>query len=263
MPEVLEVEAGRTLAIPIRLNRAAEVEPLTVHFEGLPAGVSIPDVTIPAGEDNAEVAVRARLDAPATARPALMAVKAGAAGARARFQLRVRANPAMLNRTLGHTLLACGRPAEAVAAFTKALDAGVLDASVYNNRGLAYSTLNRLDQAISDFTEACRLRPTDATMRCNRGIAFARRGDDFRALLDFDTAIRLKPDYIRAFQARAQIYLKQGDKARSCADSTRAVELARAARPEGLPPAPLPPQSHALSGSGSKGPAVDPSSPTR
>jgi serine/threonine protein kinase/Flp pilus assembly protein TadD len=243
MPEVLEIEAGRSLSIPLRLNRAGITRPLAVHFEELPAGVRIPDVTIPPGQDRAEVTVQARLDAPATTRPVVMALEAGSAGATARFQLRVRANPALLHRTMGHTLLACGRPAEAVAAFTRAIEAGVSDAHVHNNRGLAYSSLNRLDAAISDFTEACRLRPTDAAFRRNRGIAYARRGDDFRALLDFDTAIRLRPDYIRAYEDRAKIYLKQGDKARACADSTRAAELARAARPEGRAPAPLPPPS--------------------
>ena len=263
MPEVLEVQAGRSISIPIRVNRAGHSEPLAVHFEGLPAGVTIPDVTIPGGQDRAEVAVRARLDASQTAVPVMMTIKAGSARADARFQLRIRGNPAMLHRTRGHTLLACGRPSEAVAAFTEALQAGDSDPFVYNNRGLAYSSLNRLDLAIGDYTEACRLRPAEATFRYNRGAAYARRGEDFRALLDFDTAIRLKPDYIRAFEARSQIYLKQGDKARSCADSTRAVELARAARPEGRPPAPQPPQSHASTGASPVAPAVVPPTQTR
>jgi hypothetical protein len=263
MPEVLEVEAGRSVSIPIRLNRAGSSEPLAVHFDGLPAGVTMPDLTIPAGQDRAEVAVRARLDASEAARPVVMSLKAGSAGGSARFQLRVRANPAMLHRTLGHTLLACGRPAEAVAAFTKALQAGVSDAYVYNNRGLAYSALNQLDDAIGDFNEAARLRPADASVRYNRGVALARRGNDFRALLDFDTAIRLKPDHARAYEARAQIYLKQGDKARACADSTRAAELARAAFPEGRPPEPVPPQSHAATGSDPAAPAASPVSRAR
>ncbi len=263
MPEVLEIEAGRTRSIPIRVNRSGQTDPLAVHFEGLPAGVSIPDVTLPAAQDRGEVVVRARLDARETVAPVMMAIKAGSAGATARFQLRVRANPAMLQRTLGHTLLACGRPAEAVAAFTRAIEAGVSDAYVYNNRGLAYSSLNRVDPAIADFTEACRLRPADAATRYNRGLAFARRGDDIRALLDFDTAIRLKPGFVRAFEARAQIYLKQGDKARASADSTRAVELARAASPADRPPTPVPPPSHASNGPSRAVPEIGPASRTR
>ncbi len=245
MPASLELEAGRSLSIPIRVDRGGRDGPLAIHFEGLPAGVTMPDLTIAAGRAQGEALIQARLDASSATVPVVMSIRAGSAHARVPLQLRVRANPAMLYRTRGHTLLACGRPAEAAAAFTRPLEAGVVDPFVYNNRGLAYASMNQLDLAIRDYTEASRLRPADPAIRYNRGIAFARRGDDFRALLDFDTAIRLKPDYARAFAARARIYLKQGDKARACADSSRASELARAAaRPEERPPSPSPPPSH-------------------
>ena len=36
MPDSLELEAGRSLSIPIRVNRAGHDEPLAIHFEGLP-----------------------------------------------------------------------------------------------------------------------------------------------------------------------------------------------------------------------------------
>ena len=244
MPESLELEAGRSLSIPIRVDRGGRDGPLAIHFEGLPAGVTMPDLTIAAGRAQAEAVIRARLDAAAAIVPVVMDIRAGWAHARVPLQLRVRANPAMLYRTRGHTLLACGRPAVAAAAFTRALEAGVVDPFVYNNRGLAYASMNQLDLAIRDYTEASRLRPADPAIRYNRGIAFARRGDDFRALLDFDTAIRLKPDYARAYEARSRIYLQQGDKARACADSGRASELARAAGPRERPPTPSPPPSH-------------------
>jgi Flp pilus assembly protein TadD len=263
MPDVLAVEAGRNVTIPIQVNRTGDGEPLAVHFEGLPAGVTIADVTIPAGRERAEVLVHARLDAPAATAPVAMTLGAGAARARVPFRLEVRANPAMLHRTRGHTLLACGRPAEAVAAFSEALKAGVADPYVYNNRALAYAALNQLDLAIRDYTDAVRLKPEDPTMHYNRGVAFARRGDAFRALLDLDTAIRMKPDYVFAYQARAEVYRKQGDMVRSCADSGRASELARAARPEGRPPAPHPPQVHATSGPGDARPEGDPAALTR
>jgi serine/threonine protein kinase len=246
LPELLDIEAGRSISIPIRVNRAGHTESLSIHFEGLPTGVTIPDVTIPAGQDQARVVALARLDAPATTARVVIAIRAGSA--RVDAQLRVRANPAMLDRTRGHTLLACGRHTEAVAAFTEAIRAGVTDACVYHNRGLAYSSLNHLDQAILDYTEAIRLRPTDATIRYDRGMAFARRGDDLRALLDLDTAIRLNPSYICAYQARARIYQKHGDLARSCADGGRASDLARAARPDGHPPVPRPPQATGSAG---------------
>ena len=110
-----------------------------------------------------------------------MVVRGGRIRSEAEFRLRVHGNPAMLHRTRGHTLLACGRPAEAVIAFTKAVEAGVEDPFVYNNRGMAYFALNQIDQAIRDYTEASRLRPADPAIRYNRGVAYSRRGDDVRA----------------------------------------------------------------------------------
>lgn len=237
-PDVLEIEAGRSASIPIRLNRAGHDEPMSVHFDGLPAGVTILDATIPAGEDRARLVIRARLDAPASTTQVAMAIRAGSARAEARLRVRVRANPALLNRTRGHTLLACGRFAEAAEAFTEAIKAGVADALVYNNRGLARAALNQLEPAIHDYTEAIRINPEDATIRYNRGAAFARRGDDLRALLDLDAAIRLDPGHVRAYEARARIYQKHGDMARAWADSGRASALARAIRPAGWSPAP-------------------------
>lgn len=238
LPDLLQVEAGRSIAIPIRLNRAGHDEAMSIHFDGVPAGVTIPDVMVPAGQDRAEVVACARLDAPAATAPVAMSVRAGSHRADARLRVSVRANPAMLNRTRGHTLLACGRHDEAIAAFTEAIRAGVADALVYNNRGLAYASLNQLDAAIRDYTEAIRLNPTDAAFRYNRGVALARRGDDVRALLDLDTAIRLQPGHARAYEARARIYRKHGDLARSCADNGRASELSGAGRPDDRPASP-------------------------
>jgi tetratricopeptide (TPR) repeat protein len=259
MPDSLELEAGQSLSIPIRVERAGRDEPLVIHFEGLPAGVTICDVSIPAGRNQSRAMARARLDAAAQTVPVAMTISAGSALVRAEFRLEVRANPAMLHRTRGHTLLACGRPAEAIAAFTKALEAGVSDPLVYNNRGMAHFALNQLDLAIRDYTEASRLSPSDAVIRYNRGVALERRGDDFRALLDFDTAIRLKPDYARAYEARASIYRKQGDLARAGADSGRASALAQSTHAEGQPPAPCPPRPHASAGSGPAERAANPS----
>ena len=258
LPESLEIEAGRSLSIPIRVDRDGHSESLSVHFEGLPTGVTIPDLTIPSGQDRGGVVARARLDAPAATTPVAMSIRSSSSRADARLRVRVRPNPAMLSRTRGHTLLACGRHAEAVAAFTAAIRAGVKDAPVFNHRGVAYATLNQFEPAIQDYSEAIRLSPTDAAYRYNRGLAFARRGDDVRALLDLDTAIRLRPTDIRAFEARARIYKKHGDMLRSCADSGRASELARAARAEGQPPAPQPPQSAAPDGPARSVPGAHP-----
>ena len=137
MPEILEIEAGRSLSIPIRVNRAGHGEPLAVHSRGCPPGVTIPDVTIARGQDQARVVAHAGWTPPR--RPCRWRWRRAGVGPRRR---RVPApgprQPGDAAPHAGHTLLACGRPAEAVAAFTKAIEAGVSDPFVYNNRGLAY-----------------------------------------------------------------------------------------------------------------------------
>ena len=209
---------------------------MTVHFDGLPPGVWLPDLTIPAGHTIAEARAQARVDAASAIVTLGIVAWAGSLKAEGQVRLDVRANPAMVQRTRGHTLLACGRPAEAVAAFTMAMEAGVSDPLVYNNRAFAYSLLNRHDLAINDYNEASRLQPDDPVIRYNRGMAFLQRGDDIRALLDFDTAIRLDPNYARAYSARARIYLKQGDLARAMADSDRAGQLIHCIEPRPISP---------------------------
>ncbi len=244
MPALLEIQAGSERTIPIRIEGGGNEGPLVVEFRGLPASVRIPDVNIPAGSRLGNAVIRARLDADAATVPVTMVVRGGPVPAEATFRLSVRSDQARLSRTRGHTLLALGRPAEAVAAFDRAVQAGVSDPFVFNNRGLAFFALGQLDPAIRDYTEASRLRPDDPVIRYNRGVAYARRGDDVRALLDFDLAIRLKPDYARAYDARAAVYLRRGDRARSEADTARSRELTQRTPRQGRPaaPAPLPPR---------------------
>ncbi len=225
MPETLRVEAGRSQSIPILIAPKPFDGPVTVHFEGLPSGVWLPDLTIPAGHTRAEAQIRARADVASAMVTVGVVARAGSRKATAQVRLEVRANPAMLQRTRGHTLLACGRPAEAIAAFTKALEVGVSDPLVHSNRAFAYSLLDRHDLAIGDYTEAIRLKPDDPDLRYHRGMAFLNRGDDVPALLDLDTAIRLDPGHARAYSARARIHLKRGDLARAQADSERAARL--------------------------------------
>jgi serine/threonine protein kinase/Tfp pilus assembly protein PilF len=243
LPATLRLEAGGSASIPIRVTRGAFTGPLLVQFQGLPSGVWLADLTIPAGQDRAEARARARLDAASASVPVQLVARAGPLRGEATVRLEVRANAPMVQRARGHTLLACGRPAQAIAAFTQAIAAGTSDPMVYNNRALAYSLLSRFDLAITDYDAASRLQPENPVIRYNRGVAFARRGDDARALADLDPAIHLDPAFARAYEARARIHLKRGDAARFQADSERATQLTRSAARDAdpRPPAPSPP----------------------
>jgi tetratricopeptide (TPR) repeat protein len=188
---------------------------VTVHFEGLPAGVSLPDLTIPAGRNHAEAHAVARPDAAVAEVPVKMVARAGSWQGEAKLRLQVGAGAARELEKQGFTLLACGRPAEAVAALTRALEAGASDPALYHNRGVGYSLLNQLDRALADYNEAIRLDPGNA----------------------------------RAYEARARVYLQRGDLARSRVDAERAAELTQ---PDGRavlpPPNPSPPPPYHATG---------------
>jgi tetratricopeptide (TPR) repeat protein len=201
--------------IPIELTRGGYTGPVTLHFEGLPVGVSLPDLTISAGRSHAEARAVARPDAAVAEVPVKMVAWAGSWRGEGRLRLQVGAGQARELESRGFTLLACGRPAEAVAALTRALEAGASDPALYHNRGVGYTLLNQLDRALADYSEA----------------------------------IRLDPSHARAYEARARVYLQRGDVVRSQADAERAAELTR---PDGRavlpPPNPSPPPPHNATG---------------
>jgi len=116
----------------------------------------------------------------------------------------VHANPSLAYRAQGHRLLAGGQPAEAIGAFSRALEIAPGDPIVLNNRGVAHAMLGQPQSAVADCTAAIRLSPRNSLVRYNRGIAYALQGNMTRAALDFDTAIRLRPNYAPAYCSRAE-----------------------------------------------------------
>jgi tetratricopeptide (TPR) repeat protein len=99
-------------------------------------------------------------------------------------------------------------------------------ATVYMNRGTAYSVGGDYDRAIQDYNQSLQLNPNDADAYYNRGYAYGAKGQDEQALNDFDQALKLKPDHALVFQIRGNIYLRQGDYPRALHDFDELVRLA-------------------------------------
>ena len=68
----------------------------------------------------------------------------------------------------------------------------VLDANVYNSRGIAKLQLGQVDEAILDFDQAVRISTMFAPAYMNRGQAYSDLGLHRRAIQDLDEAIRLR-----------------------------------------------------------------------
>ncbi|MCB1882588.1 MAG: tetratricopeptide repeat protein [Geminicoccaceae bacterium] len=126
-----------------------------------------------------------------------------------------------------------GRFAEAVAAYSRVIDAGSVEgeslAITRNNRGVAYGEMGRYDAAIDDYKASLALRPDDLTTVKNLRVAHVRRGrnrlnagDYAGARADYDEAIRLEPDHYLAWLRRGELEEEQGELEAAMADYAEA-----------------------------------------
>jgi tetratricopeptide (TPR) repeat protein len=83
-------------------------------------------------------------------------------------------------------------------------------ASVYNNRGNAYSELGNYEDAIADYTRAIRIDPDYASAYYNRGIEYKNLKNYEDAIADYTRAIRIDPDYVFAYKRRGNAKEKAG-----------------------------------------------------
>jgi tetratricopeptide (TPR) repeat protein len=176
--------------------------------------------------------------------------------------LQITKDNAIIYNYLGKTLLAEGKPQEAIDHYNKAIrlkpdnDYGYINRGIayaelgqyqmaiedynkairlkpnnneaseaYNNRGNVYVKLGQHQRALEDFNKAIRFRPGDAYAYNDRGIAYGKLGQYQRALKDFNEAIRLKPDYAKAYNNRALVYFNQKNIFSGCSNAQKACAL--------------------------------------
>jgi tetratricopeptide (TPR) repeat protein len=129
----------------------------------------------------------------------------------------------------GSTALQRGNTDRAVTLFTEALGDTALAAdrraSVYNDRGVAYSRLNQPRAAIDDFNKSVQIFPENASVYNNRGTVLLALGLNREALKDFNRAVSLAPGYAAAYSNRANVLANLGETDAAIGDFSRAIGL--------------------------------------
>jgi tetratricopeptide (TPR) repeat protein len=116
----------------------------------------------------------------------------------------------------GDRAFAEGNYANAVEAYTKALDLFKVNEYALYNRGLAYRKLKDYKNAIADFTATLELNPQNTYAYLYRGMALQGAGQTEMAISDYTALIKINDQEPLAFRRRAEAYvsLNQKDKAR-------------------------------------------------
>lgn len=126
---------------------------------------------------------------------------------------------------VGNAHFVAQRYAEAIAAYTKAIETAARDARAYKYRGLAHAKLGNAPQAYKDLSKAIELEPQDAIVYNQRGMASFATGNAPAALRDFSQAIELQPHLAEAYNNRGIIERQLGDYRQASKDFERAVQL--------------------------------------
>ena len=92
----------------------------------------------------------------------------------------------------------------------------------YNNRGIAYGTLDQPQRAIQDFDKAFKLDPTYVYAYYTRGLPRYQLGQYEQAIQDYDEAIGLDPTYVYAYYNRGLAHQLLGNSTEAKRDLQKA-----------------------------------------
>jgi tetratricopeptide (TPR) repeat protein len=137
---------------------------------------------------------------------------------------------------LGVTSDRLGDKDSAMTFYTKAIDLGTRDATVYLDQGLLFFEKHEIENAIKDYDSALILRKDFANAYVNRaaarranndlaGVAYQHQKEFEKALADYRDAVRLKPDDVRAYYNLGEVEFKTGDPSAAIRNDTKAIEL--------------------------------------
>lgn len=124
-----------------------------------------------------------------------------------REALKVNPSYGLAHIGLGHTLIALGRPTEAVGHFDSALATSERDTGAHLGKGTALAASGDLDGAIRSFDAALRIDPRLLSALYQRAQAHSDKGDAGKALTDADAAVSVAAgeERVRALVYRGRL----------------------------------------------------------
>ena len=226
LPGEVRVRAGETTKLRVRVDRDGGSGPAALRFAGIPRGVSVDGLAIPADVQETEVVVSAAPDAPPSVADVGVSAEVGDRRAEARVRLSVLPSAASEAYSRGRELLARGEQARAIAGVQRG-DQGSIPGMPGRTASGPSPPTSQGDprEALADYTEAIRLKPDIDIAYGARGRIHYEMGDLTRALADYDEAIRLKPGNAITLGARGRIYADLGQYDRALADYTEVIRL--------------------------------------
>ncbi|SDJ63602.1 Tetratricopeptide repeat-containing protein [Nonomuraea maritima] len=125
----------------------------------------------------------------------------------------------------GQLLAMAGRKEEALADYTRAVEADPGYPDYYLDRGNLLQELGRTEEALADYEAVMRLSPPFPEAYYNRSEIRYAAGDLEGARADLDHTLELDPEFARAYVNRAGLHVAAGDLAAARRDAERGLAL--------------------------------------
>ncbi len=128
---------------------------------------------------------------------------------------------------MGASLLAAGKPRQAIAAFRQAILLDPDNPSTHNDLGIACLRATRIAEAVAAFRQAITLKETLSSAHYNLGLALEEQRDDIAAITAYRRAVALAPNFQEAHERLGTIHTIT-----ACPDeAAESFERAAAAKP--------------------------------
>jgi tetratricopeptide (TPR) repeat protein len=109
-----------------------------------------------------------------------------------------------------------GKMEKALDTFQKAIPLNrLLQSEIYNNLGLIYFALGRMEEGETASRKSIEIRPYHAAPYYNLGVYHEKKGDIDQAIYHYEIAAKLSPDYTLCHEALSQLYERKGWKEKS------------------------------------------------